>query len=256
MRKPKSAHNHFMQEPHLSIVIPAYNEEERLPPTLRRLFSYLPSLGRPYEIVIVDDGSRDRTVEVVRAMQKGHPELRLISDGINRGRGEAVRIGIREARGTLVLETDSDGSVADEAIGRFVQALDKDPELDAVFGSRELPDSHIAVLQPPMRVFLGWGFIYLGRLLFWIWGATDFTLGFKMFRAAVARDVVAHQYDPYFLAEGELYCVTHWRGYSYRELPVTWTDNKDSRVRPLRDVPRSLAGMGRMLVRRIRGAYR
>ncbi len=97
----------------LSIITPAFNEEKRLPPTLHRLCSYLPGLGRSYEIIVADDGSIDQTVDLVRKLQIQNNSLVLVSDGINLGRGEAVRIGVSKARGDLILVTDADGSVAD-----------------------------------------------------------------------------------------------------------------------------------------------
>lgn len=245
-----------MPEPYLSIVIPAYNEESRLPPTLERLFAYLPALGKPYEIIIVDDGSRDKTVEVVRALQAMHGELVLLADGINRGRTKAVKRGMAAARGAYILETDADGSVADEAIGRFLRALESNDTLSAVFGSREMLGARKAVDQPPLRVFLGYGFIYLTRLVFWMWRTTDFALGFKMFRHDAARDLFAHQFEPHVVAEAELVYVAKLRKHTCIELPVTWTDNADSRIRPLREIVRSLVGLMRIRWRGWSGGYR
>ena len=239
----------------LSIITPAFNEEKRLPPTLHRLFSYLPRLGRSYEIIVADDGSVDQTVEMVRKLQIQNNNLVLVSDGINRGRGEAVRIGVSKARGDLILVTDADGSVADEAIGRFVAAFDSDAELQAVFGSREMRGAVILGAQPYMRWLLGYVFIYLSRFLFSLWHVTDFTLGFKMFRSAAARDIFAHQFDPFFLAEAELVYVAHIRRHRNIELPVAWTDSKESKVNPLRDVGRSLIGLFKILYRRLTGMY-
>ena len=239
----------------LSIIIPAFNEQNRLPPTLHRLFRYLPGLGCSYEIIVADDGSIDQTAELVRQLQNQDKNLVLVSDGINRGRGEAVRIGVSKARGDLILVTDADGSVADEAIGRFVAAFDSDAELQAVFGSREMRGAVILGAQPYMRWLLGYVFIYLSRLLFSLWHVTDFTLGFKMFRLAAARDIFAHQYDPFFLAEAELVYVAHIRRHRNIELPVAWTDSSDSRVNPLRDVGRSLIGLLQILYRRFTGMY-
>lgn len=244
-----------MPKPYLSIVIPAYNEERRLPPTLEKLFSYLPSIGKSYEIVIVDDGSKDKTVERVRAMQEKHPELRLISDGINRGRTLAMRKGFEEAHGELILETDSDGSVAEEAIGRFIAAFDADPELDAIFGSREMAGARVVVWQPPLRIFLGYGFLYLTRCVFWMWHVTDFALGFKMFRRDAARDIFTHQYEPYIVAEAEIIYIAHKRSHKFIELPVIWTDDADSRIRPFREIFRSLVGLARIRIRSFAGKY-
>lgn len=239
----------------LSIIIPAFNEQNRLPPTLHRLFRYLPGLGCSYEIIVADDGSIDQTAELVRQLQNQNVNLVLVSDGINRGRGEAVRIGVSKAQGDLILVTDADGSVADEAIGRFVAAFDSDAELQAVFGSREMRGAVILGAQPYMRWLLGYVFIYLSRLLFSLWHVTDFTLGFKMFRLAAARDIFAHQYDPFFLAEAELVYVAHIRRHRNIELPVAWTDSSDSKVDPLRDVGRSLIGLLQILYRRFTGMY-
>lgn len=227
-----------------------------MPPTLDRLFAYLATLGTPYEIVVVDDGSKDDTVRVVKELQKSHKELVLMADGKNRGRALAVKRGVLSARGALILETDADGSVAEEAIGRFIKALEADASLQGVFGSREMPGSHMALYQPPLRVFLGYGFIYLAKVFFWMWDVTDPALGFKLFRRDAARDIFLHQYEPYIIAEAELAFVARVRGHHTLELPVTWTDNADSRIRPLREVFRSLLGLTRIRLRALLGKYR
>jgi dolichyl-phosphate beta-glucosyltransferase len=245
-----------VNEPYLSIVIPAYNEERRLPPTLHRLLAYIPTLGKSFEIIISDDGSKDRTAAVVTELQQQHPEIVLLSDGVNRGRTLAMRRGIEAAKGELILETDSDGSVADDAIGRCVAAFEADPSLGCVFGSRELPDSHIVKWQPPMRVFLGYGFLYLTRVVLWMWNITDFALGFKMFRRSAARDIFAHQYERHIVAEAEIIYIAKARGHKFIEIPVTWTDDADSRIQPMREVFRSLAGLARIKLRAFTGAYR
>lgn len=242
--------------PRLSIVIPAYNEEGRLPNTLERMLPYLRSAGLSFEVVISDDGSSDRTVEFVRNIVAQDPEVRLLSDGVNRGRGGAVRKGVFEAKGDLILETDSDGSVGDEAIVRFVRAFDADPDLDAIFGSRMMEGSRIVLWQPWVRTFLGYGFLYLARLAFWMWSTTDFTLGFKMYKREAAHDMFAHQFDPYYVAEAEKVFVAKLRGHKAIELPVTWTDDPDSRVRPVRDALRSLKGIGEIYIRLLKGDYR
>lgn len=245
-----------MERPHLSIVIPAYNEEKRLPRTLERLFTYLPTLGRSWEIVISDDGSTDATRDIVEMLGRKHPGLRLTGDGGNRGRGVAVRKGIEAARGEYILETDADGSVADEAIGRFLAALERDQKLGAIFGSRELPESRVVKWQPPLRVFLGYGFLYLTRMIFFMWSVSDFTLGFKMFKASAARDIFAHQFDPFYVAEAEIVFVTRVRRHKNIELPVTWSDDRDSRIKPFRDLLRSLRGLALVLLRFASGKYR
>ena len=235
--------------------IPAYNEVGRLR-TLARMVPFLRMQSFSFEIVVVDDGSRDGTVERITALQKEVPELRLISDGVNRGRGAAVKKGIFEAHGDIVLETDSDGSVADEAIPRFVARFDAEAELDAIFGSRMMKDSHIVVWQPLVRTMLGYGFLYLARVMFWMWRTTDFTLGFKMYRRTAALDIFTHQFDPFYVAEAEKVFVANVRRHTTIELPVTWTDDPDSRVKPVRDTIRALWGMFQILGRYFAGSYR
>ncbi|MBI2096554.1 MAG: glycosyltransferase [Candidatus Sungbacteria bacterium] len=241
--------------PKLSIVIAAYNEEKRLPETLERLFGFLERASLSYEIVIVDDGSRDRTLELVKKRAETKPQLRYLTHFPNRGRGVSIREGVLASAGEFVLETDADGSVADEAILRFLKHFAEHPEIDAVFGSRELPGSRIARHQPILRIFLGQGFILLAKILFRMWCTTDFTLGFKMFRRRAATDIFQHQFDSHFLAEAEIAYVAKRRKWNVTELPVTWSDNRDSRVRPLRDSFRSFQGMIKILWRDVRGKY-
>lgn len=239
----------------LSVVIAAYNEEKRLPQTLECYFGYLKTLPLVYEIVIVDDGSQDRTKKVVAELLRTHQELRLLSHFPNRGRGFSIRAGILAAQGNIVLETDADGSVDFEAIRRFLKHFQEHPEADVLIGSRELPDSKIARRQPPLRVFLGYGFIYLAKILFRLWRVSDFTLGFKMFRKNAAKDIFSHQFDNHFLAEAEIVFVSHRRGWNVAELPVIWSDNRDSKVRPFRDSLRSLKGLIKILWRDLKGKY-
>jgi hypothetical protein len=136
-----------------------------------------------------------------------------------------------------------------------VESFAADPNLDAVFGSREMHGSRIIVWQPPLRVFFGYGFLYLTRVLFCMWNITDFALGFKMFRRAAAHDIFAHQYEPFVVAEAEIIYVAAHRGHHFIEIPVTWTDDADSRIDPLREIVRSLVGLSRILIRSAIGRY-
>lgn len=240
----------------LSIVIAAYNEEKRLPKTLARVIPFLESQNIRFELVLVNDGSKDNTLNVLRQYAARYSFVRVITHFPNQGRGASIRKGVLAAKGEIVLETDADGSVADEAIVRFLNHFKAHPEIAAIFGSRELPDSHIALKQPMLRVLLGYGFIYLTRFLFWSWHTTDFTLGFKMFRQVAAKDIFARQFSNHYVAEAEIVYVAKKRGWNVCELPVTWTDNKDSRVRPFKDSVRSLAGLYHILKNGFVGKYR
>ncbi len=240
----------------LSIIIPAYNEEKRLPPTLENAYKELSDAGVDFEIIIADDGSRDGTRAYVESFIQSHPRVKIFSEYPNHGRGAAVRRGVKEAQGELVLETDADGSVSSEAILRFVRYFNDHPDVDVICGSREMKEAVLLQPQPWLRVFLGYGFLYLAKFVLRSWRTTDFTLGFKMLRKEAAQDVFSHQYDNHYVAEAEIVFVAHYRGWHVIELPVSWTDNRESRVRPLRDSFRSFRGLMQIIIRDIQGFYK
>jgi dolichyl-phosphate beta-glucosyltransferase len=243
-------------KPLLTIVIATYNEEHRLPATLERMFTSLAGQAFDFEILIVDDGSRDGTVDYVRKLADSRPGVLLRTRSPNGGRGAAIREGVLAARGALVLETDADGSVDDEAIIRFVRFFEEHPELHALFGSREMSGARIVQHQPLPRILLGYGFLFLSRAVLRSPRTTDFTLGFKMFRREAAQDIFRHQFDDQFVAEAEIVHVARLRGWRTHELPVTWTNNRDSRVHAVRDSVRSLRGVGALLARELEGRYK
>ncbi len=242
---------------HLSIIIPAYNEEARLPSTLDRTLNFLSKhFKQTYEIVVVDDGSRDGTTRVVADFAARFPGIvRLVSYQPNQGRGVAVRTGVGEVEGDFILETDADGSVDEEAIVRFYEFLQTHLDVQAVMGSRNAQGAKILTYQSPLRVFLGEVFILLAWIFFGF-KSTDYVLGFKMFRREAAKDIFAHQFDNHYLAEAEIMFVAHRRGWRFQELPVLWTDFKNSRVRPLQESIRTFGGLLKIKKRELRGAYR
>lgn len=242
--------------PQLSIVIAAYNEEKRLPGTLLKIFEYMRARKESFEVVIVNDGSKDGTLAMVQEFGQKNKELRVISHFPNKGRGASIREGVLAAKGDLILETDADNSVGNEAIGRFLDKFAGDKSIDLIIGSRELKASVITKEQPFLRVFLGYGFIYFAKLWLNMWRIHDFTLGFKMFRKQTAMDIFAHQYDPHYVAEAEIVYVSKLRGWKLLEMPVVWTDDRDSKIHPLRDSIRSFWGMFKMVGRRLAGKYK
>lgn len=239
----------------LSIIIPSYNEENRLPPTLIRVLDFLHlHYQGTFEIIVMDDGSKDGTCKSVNVFIVQYPEVRLVALGRNQGRGVAVRRGIEIAKGDLILEMDADGSVDIEAIGRFVAYMDTHADVNMLIGSRNIEGSRIAQHQPLLRVVLGNIFLSLAWIMFG-WDFRDRVNGFKMFRMQTARDIVGHQYETGFLAEAELVVIAEHRGWKYELLPVVWTDNRDSRIRPLKESWRSLWGMFAIVKRARQGVY-
>lgn len=244
-----------MLNPKLSIIIPAYNEENRLPSTLDRLFHYMrENFSEAYEVIVANDGSRDRTVEIVQELMKSHPELRLMDFPKNRGRGAVVRDAMFSAAGTYILQTDADGSVGEEAVVRFVKYFDAHPEIHMLIGSRLAKGSKILTPQPLLRVALGYAFVILAMILF-RWKFDDRVNGFKMFRRDAARDIYRNQYSDHYIAEAEVVYVAERRGWRVQELPIFWADFRDSKIKPLHDSYRSIKGMIGILINDWRGLY-
>lgn len=239
----------------LSIVIAAYNEAERLPKTLLALGEYLKNLKLAREIIVVDDGSADNTFQIVKNLSRDYPEIKIVRHSPNRGRGFSIREGILQAQGQFILETDADGSVRAEAIKRFLEYFYSHPETDVIFGSRNLPESVMAVGQPVLRFLLGYGFLCLAKILLLSFEINDFTLGFKMFRLGAAQDIFSRQFDDKYVAEAEILFAAKKRGWRLKELPVTWDNDVNSRVRPFRDSWRSLKGLVAVVLRGIQGRY-
>ena len=239
----------------LSIIIPAYNEEKRLPPTLERVLGHMSKYyAGSYELIVMDDGSEDGTSKSVEAFIKIYSNVRLVRVGKNQGRGVAVRAGIGMAEGDLILEMDADGSVDEEAIPRFAGYMKDHPEAHMLIGSRNIEGSRIVRQQPLLRVVLGYTFFTLAWMMFG-WDFRDRVNGFKMFRKQAANDIFAVQHEKGFLAEAELVIIAQRRKWNYELLPVFWTDYRDSRIRPFKESWRSFWGMFDILKRDRQGVY-
>ncbi len=239
----------------LSIIIPAYNEEKRLPPTLERMLKNLEQtfLGS-FEIIVIDDGSSDNTSLVTEKFMALHKQVSLITNTKNQGRGFVMRQGVLTARGRYVLDTDADGSVDDEAVPRFYQYMESNKDVDVLIGSRTISGAKILTPQPFLRIALGYIFMFLAWLFF-RWRFIDRVNGFKFFRSNAAKDTFSNQYDNTFLAEAEIIFVAERREWRVKELPIFWTDHRDSRIKPWRESVRSLIGMFRILRTDWRGGY-
>ncbi len=220
--------------PELSIVVPAFNEALRVGATLEKLVSWAESSARRCEIVVVDDGSHDATAEVVSLYASRG--VRLVRLAVNRGKGAALTAGVAASRGRSVLLCDADLSTPIEEVERLESCLE---EADLVFGSRALPDSEITRRQPPARVLAGRLFNWAVRLC-GVRGVRDTQCGFKLLRAEAA-----HVLFPKLLIEGfafdvELLWLAGQHGYRVREVAVEWRDDRQSRVRVVRDGVRML----------------
>ncbi|MGB2589607.1 MAG: dolichyl-phosphate beta-glucosyltransferase [Candidatus Acidiferrum sp.] len=217
--------------PDLSIVIPSYNEELRLPATLERIAAYLPALGGVTEVLVVDDGSKDRTTEVVEFFQQKLPGLRLISNGANRGKGYSVRHGMQEARGRSVLFTDADLSAPIEEAAKLFEALKTH---DVAIGSRALDRSLITVHESRFREFAGIVFNTIVRLILRL-PFVDTQCGFKAFRRERSKILFEQQRIERFGFDPELLYLARHHGLTTAEIPVRWGHSPATKVNMLRD---------------------
>jgi dolichyl-phosphate beta-glucosyltransferase len=228
--------------PALSIVVPAFNEEDRLGPTLARIVEWCRAERPSFEVIVVDDGSRDRTVEVAGAAAGRAPEISLLELGVNRGKGAAVRAGVLAAGGERILFCDADLATPIEELGKLDAALDGGADL--AIASRGLPDSDIQVRQHPARELMGRTFNAVVRLAV-LGGLRDTQCGFKLFRREVARDLFGRATVDGFAFDVELLWLARGR-YRVAEVPVVWRHVEESKVSPGSDAARMLVDLARI----------
>jgi dolichyl-phosphate beta-glucosyltransferase len=207
---------------HLSIVIPTYNKEARIAATLEAVMAYLATKPFAAEIVVVDDGSSDRTADAARA---------ALRRDRNMGKGASVREGVLAAAGETILFCDDDLSTPIEELDKALAALEAGA--DVVIGSRALPDSEIRVRQRRPREWMGKAFNLLVRL-FVLGGHRDTQCGFKAFRRGPARQIFSRLRTPGFGFDVEVLVLSRKLGYRVAEIPVVWCDVRPSRLRVFR----------------------
>jgi dolichyl-phosphate beta-glucosyltransferase len=218
----------------LSIVVPAYNEEHRIAPTLARLSAFLATQPMRSEIVVVDDGSRDGTCAVVLAAMARIPNLRLVRQTPNRGKGAAVRLGMREARGQIRVMSDADGSMPPEQLPRLLAPI-IGCKADISIGSRYAEGARSDVKQPWWRV--AWSRLanrVIQRSL--VPGVRDTQCGFKAFTAEAARALFSVGRIDGWAFDLEILALARRTGFAIAEVGVEWTDDRRSRVNPLKDM--------------------
>lgn len=236
----------------LSVVVPAYRESVRIPAGLRAIDDYLVARGEPAELVVVDDGSPDDTADVVRrlAAELTTP-VRLVLSRANRGKGHALKLGFANAGGRRILFTDADLSTPIEFADALLERVDAGTGF--VLGSRKMAGARLEVRQPWLRETLGKGFTRLARWL--IADVTDVTCGFKAFDGDVGRDLFSRVRIDDWSFDAELLLIARQRGYAFCEVPVAWQDREGTKVRLLRDIASTLAGLLRMRVHLLLGRY-
>jgi glycosyltransferase involved in cell wall biosynthesis len=219
----------------LSIVVPAFNEASRLPNLFRALEDDVDLVGADagfhvVDIIVVDDGSTDRTPQILEAAKEDSPRFHVIRFDRNRGKGAAVRAGVRAARGTHALVTDADLSTPLSELARLANVLRRGH--DVAIGSRGLPSSRIVVHQPVYRELMGKAFNVLLRRLTGL-SYRDTQCGFKLFALGKTRVLFDLQRVEGFAFDAELCVNVNRLGLRLAEVPVTWVDNRESKVRLL-----------------------
>ncbi len=215
--------------PDLSVVIPAYNEEGRLPATLDRVREFLGSGTRSYELVLVDDGSADGTLAVMNAAAERQPNVHVVALPENRGKGRAVAAGVAESSGGLVLFSDADLSTPIEELGKLESALESGA--DVAIASRALARSEILTPQPGTRVLMGKVFNLLVQGSLLVPGIWDTQCGFKLFRGATARELFRALETDGFAFDVEVLFRARRRGLRIAEVPVRWSHSAPTKVR-------------------------
>jgi len=231
----------------ISVVIPAYNEAKRLPETLEKIVSYLRGTGTSFEIIVSDDGSRDATGETVLQASKKYPEVRLVRNDRNYGKGYAVRRGVLESKGEYILFTDSDLSAPITELPKLWHAL-REEGSDIAIGSRSLPGAQILVYQPWYRGLFGQ---FYPSFVHWLVmnDFRDTQCGFKMFRREAAYQLFSLLKTKGFSFDVEILLRARISGYRVKEVPVVWSNSKESKVVLWRDPWRMLKEL--ILIRRM-----
>jgi glycosyltransferase involved in cell wall biosynthesis len=220
----------ILARPFLSIIIPAHNEAQRLPPSLQKIDSFLKRQPYTSEVLVVENGSSDGTLSIAQSFTGGMPNLRIFSEDA-RGKGLAVKRGMLEARGDYRFLCDADLSMPIEQVNRFLPP--NTPSCDVAIGSREVPGAQ-RFEEPAYRHLIGRIFNTMVRWLV-LPGLQDTQCGFKCFTAEVAGAVFPLQTLQGMSFDAEVLFIARKMGFRIQEIPIDWFFNPDSRVRLVGD---------------------
>ncbi len=238
----------------ISIIVPAYNEQARLPDTLERITQYFcRNIWAFHEILVVDDGSTDGTLAVATAYAKTHPNVRVLSNPGNRGKGFSVRHGMLEARGEWRLFTDADLSTPIDELEKLWNAVGPGKDEIAI-GSRALDRALIGVHQPGFREIMGRVFNTAVRAVTGL-PIADTQCGFKLFRGDVAEEIFSRQTLERFGFDVEVLYIAFRRGYGIAEVPVRWNHADGSKVGMLNGL-HAFGELAGIRLNSLRGRYR
>ena len=229
----------------LTLIIPAFDERERIVATLRSATEFLESRRWSFEIVVVDDGSSDGMAALVEEFARANSHVRLLQNDRNRGKGFSVRHGVTAASGDIMGFIDADNKTGMDALDGAMALLASG--CDGVIGDRSLAESRVEV---PRRRYRQWGselFRLLLRHALGLGAFPDTQCGFKFFRAAVMRDLFERQRIDGYMFDVEILLLARRSDYDLRQLPVRWRDDPDSRFNPLWSSVRNVIELARIV---------
>ena len=237
---------------HLSVIIPAYNEAQRIEATLRSVDAYLRVQQYSYEIIVVDNGSNDNTRDIVKKLKETLDNLRVV-EAHERGKGGAVKFGmLHEAKGEFAMFMDADNATPISEIEKFWPHLQN--EFAVVIGSRYLAESNVTHRQPLYRVILSRVSNLLIQLLA-APGIRDTQLGFKVFTASAAKEIFSRVTIWGWGFDMEVLTIANIRNFKIKEVPVLWREQGGSHV-PLSAYLQSLRDLLKIKFQSIRGIYK
>lgn len=220
----------------ISIIIPVYNEEKRIKDSVDTIFNFLDKRKEKYEVIVVNDGSVDSTKSMLIDLQKKYL-LRIIDHPCNMGKGAAIKTGVKNSQGEIILFTDIDLSVPIEFLGTYLERLDKNT--DIVIGTRAAKESMVEIRQSFLRESLGELFTYLANFILDV-GVSDFTCGFKMFRKQAADVIFSKQRVKRWAFDAESLFIARIHHFTIKEVPVVWRHKEESKVRFPKDLVETL----------------
>lgn len=236
----------------LSVIIPAYNEEANVESTLADVAEYLKSKDFSYEVILVDDGSKDSTVEKAKTLNNKFKNFRIIESIPNRGKGFVVKKAMLQSNGDYAMFMDADNSTSIREFDKFLPYLEEG--YDVVIGSRRLKDSKIVVPESILRIIMGNTYILLSKILLGV-RVSDFNCGFKAYKSDAAKKVFSLQKMNDWSFDTELLFIITRLGLRIKEVPVKWTHKFTSKVEPLKAGVQSFLSLVRIKMNGIKGVY-
>lgn len=237
---------------YLSVLIPAYNEEENISSTLQDIHEYLINKSFMYEIIIVDDGSTDKTVELAELYKDKFTNFRILKNDKNSGKGYSVKKGMLTAQGSLILFMDADNATRIQEFDKFIPVLNQGN--DVIIASRRIPGAEITSSQPICRIILGNIYIILSKIIL---GASvnDYNCGFKLYTSESAKLLFPKLTRNDWSFDSELIYLIKKFNLKLKEIPVKWEDKRTSKVKPFKDGIKSLISLIIIRIQAIQKMY-